>query len=163
FPIALHLTAAMDAAVDISGDRLGGQRQDVDQRPVGRIRRHHSVAQQLGGHRAGDLRSAALAARLPAAEEEEMVVNNRAADSGAELIQPQLILAGGEEISRIEFIVAHELEQVAVELVRAGFRDDVDAAAGSTSDLGGEHALGGLEFLNEFLADEIEPGLSAEV
>src|SRR5262245_11664497 len=62
---------------------------------------------------------------LISTEEEKLVLYDCAADNSAELISLQRVALRREEISRIEDSIAHKLECIAVELIRARFCDDV--------------------------------------
>jgi hypothetical protein len=66
-----------------------------------------------------------------AGEEERLVFEDGAADSAAELVALELFLPGREEISRVERVVAHELEQAAVKDVSCRFRRHVERRAGA--------------------------------
>jgi len=63
---------------------------------------------------------------LPGAEEEELVMNDGAARSGAELMALLRIGCLGKEIACIDSAVADKLEKVTMELIGAGFGDNVD-------------------------------------
>ena len=64
----------------------------------------------------------------------------------AELLPLQLLGLAGEEVARVEGVVADEVEHGAVELVGAGLGGGVERAAG-LRELGGVGALLHLEFL----------------
>ena len=85
---------------------------------------------------------------LIAAEEEQLVLDDGAADDAAELIALQRVAVGGEIVLGVEVVVAEEVEDRAVEGIGSGARDDVDDRAGMEAVLRGE--AGGLhaEFLN---------------
>src|SRR5205085_2320974 len=75
----------------------------------------------------------------------------RAADVAAELVALEgrrVVQREVEEVARIERVVAQELEQLAVEFVRAGARGDVDDRAGVAAVLGAEGRVVGLELLH---------------
>ena len=81
--------------------------------------------------------------------------HDRAADSDAKFVagegrnSPLVEIAFViEEISGVERGVADEFEGAAVDLVGAGFRDDVGEAGRAMADLRGHHAAAGLHFLN---------------
>ena len=77
------------------------------------------------------LRVCSLERRLDASEEEQLVPDDRTADHAAKLIAFQRILFGSKRVARVEHPVAHELEETAVKLVRAGLRDGIDGARGN--------------------------------
>ena len=66
--------------------------------------------------------------KLRAAEEEELVVDNRSSDRSAELVPFERIANRCEEVSRVENPIAYELEKVPVKFVGAGLGYDVDRA-----------------------------------
>ena len=72
-----------------------------------------------------------------------------------------LALVGrGKDVAGIEDVIAVELEDVAMEIVRAGLRGDGDHA-GAAAELGGEDAGEGLELAHRF--DGVEVGRAARV
>src|SRR3954471_2235515 len=73
---------------------------------------------------------------LVVSEEERLVLHDRAAEPSAELILFQRLRLACEVVRRIERIVPQELPQRAVQLVRAGTRDDVGGRSQSVSELG---------------------------
>ena len=77
-----------------------------------------------------ELRAAADARAVEAAEQEQLVLADRAAESAAELILPVFGLGRaapvGEEISAVESVVAQELVGGSVQLIGAGFDGDQD-------------------------------------
>src|SRR5439155_18968824 len=64
--------------------------------------------------------------RLVAGKEKYLVFRDRTADRAAELVALDRVASGREYFSRIEFSVADELEQIAMERVRARFRYQTD-------------------------------------
>ena len=66
---------------------------------------------------------------LVAAEEEELVFNDAAADGAAELVAMEHVVSGQEIVARVDAAVAQELKQVAVQLVGAGLGHDIHGAA----------------------------------
>ncbi len=70
-----------------------------------------------------------LACALIAAEEEELVGDDLAAEGSAELIALDGVLGGGEEVGGVDDVVADEVEDGAVPLVGAGVGDGVDERA----------------------------------
>src|SRR5262245_53412823 len=60
---------------------------------------------------------------LVAAEEEQLVLHDRAANRSTELVTLDRVAPGGKGVSRIEFSVANEFKQNAVEIIRSRFRD----------------------------------------
>src|SRR5215471_4647454 len=72
---------------------------------------------------------------------------NRSADGSAPLIAFQRVSGGSEKVAGVEVAVAHEFEQIPVDLIRAGFRDGVDGCAGVHSVLSRKGAGLHLEFL----------------
>ncbi len=97
------------------------------------------ACQHRGRRHVGDVGGRRLADRRPlvAAEEEQPVPHDRPAERAAELVADQAIvlaLAGrgidrGKRILRIESLVAHELEGIAVQVVRPGLRHGIDRRA----------------------------------
>src|SRR5580700_7663078 len=81
-------------------------------------------------------------------EEESFVLANRTSDGTAKLVQIELFWRGGEEALGIERGVAEELEQRAVEVIRAGFSCDQDGGPCARAVLGGVVVGQNLEFLN---------------
>ena len=76
---------------------------------------------------------------------------DRAAHRSAELVAPERMRIRRrelEEVARIERIVPEELEDVAVDLVGARSRDEIDDRAGHMSVFGGERRVVHLEFLD---------------
>src|SRR5215475_1192658 len=67
---------------------------------------------------------------LHAAEAKAVKSPARIAAVGAELVALQTVALRGKEVPRVEFVIAHELEQVAVKFIRARFSDDVDRRSG---------------------------------
>ena len=86
-------------------------------------------------------------------EEERSILDHRSAQASAELVlaerrdRRRLRI---EKILRVENIVAHELEQAAVELIRSGLGDDIDHRAGLASELGSIGRLLNVEFADGF-------------
>ena len=118
-----------------------------------------AIAHGGGGHRV-DRGDATAGAEAGVVEEEEGLVltvvelrnDDRAADGHAELVLPEhgLALVGrGKDVAGIEDVIAVELEDVAMEIVRAGLRGDGDHA-GAAAELGGEDAGEGLELAHRF-------------
>ena len=91
----------------------------------------------------------ARARALVRAEEEELVFDDRPADSAAELVALQRVLFGREEVARVQGAVAQELERAAVQFVRARLGHHVDDAATRVSVLRAEVARLQAEFLEE--------------
>ena len=81
-----------------------------------------------------------LAYPFVVAEDEGPVLADRASGSGAELValvrRFRLVTGIGEEVIRIQLIVAQELVEVAMECVRSRFADGVDHSAGGSPVLG---------------------------
>jgi hypothetical protein len=61
-------------------------------------------------------------------EKEELVPNDRTAQRSAELVTLQRVALQSKKVSSVESVIADELKHVAVELVRAGFRNCVNLA-----------------------------------
>src|SRR6266498_1956636 len=95
----------------------------------------------------GRARIRSLYLALIAAEEKQLVLSDGAAQRAAELVALQTAALRGEEIPRVEFVITHELEQVAMKFIRARFRDDVDRRRGVMAVARGQGAGLGLEFL----------------
>ena len=72
---------------------------------------------------------------LIAEEAEYLILLNRGAESSTELVTTQRVLFGGEEIPRVEVAVAHEFEQVPMELICARLGNYVYDAAGMNAKL----------------------------
>ena len=101
-----------------------------------------------GGHEADGLRRVAAVARpLVAAEEEELVAFDSAAERAAELIALQRVVRGREVVAGVHVAVAKKLEGVAMPGVGAGFRHGVHHAAGMQTASGGQAAGLDAEFL----------------
>src|SRR5262249_7675803 len=95
-------------------------------------RERREVARSLGrGRNEGhdSRRRDASARALVSAKEEQFVLPDGPSYGPAELVAFESVLFWGEEVARIERPVAQELECTAVQLVGAGFGDDVDHAA----------------------------------
>ncbi len=90
------------------------------------------------------------------AEEEQLALLNRAADRAAVVVEPQLALARGEEVLRIELVVAEVFEQTAAELVGAALGHDVDRRAGVAAVFRREVRRLQLHFLDEVDADVVD-------
>jgi hypothetical protein len=91
------------------------------------------IAAQNGlcGHETGGLgRSSARSSGLKSVKQENLVFANGTADRSPELIAAKSVLRRREEVARIEVAVAHELEQVAVDLVGAGFGNRIHHGVG---------------------------------
>ena len=113
------------------------------------MRRRGAVV--AGAHRRGrhvvvEDQALLLAHALVAGEEEGPLAQDRAAQGGAELLPLQFLRLAREEVARVEGVVAHEVEQRAVELVGARLGGRVQRAAG-LRELGGVGALLDLELL----------------
>ena len=111
---------------DVAGERLARERivDDAARRAV------VAGAHGRGRHRVVEDQALLLAHALVAGEEERALAHDRAAERGAELLPLQLLGLAGEEVARVEGVVAHEVEQRAVELVGAGLGGGVERAAG---------------------------------
>ena len=75
-------------------------------------------------------RGSAGARRLVARKNKQLVLFDGSSDQASELVAPQRILRGGEEIARVEVSVADEFEQAAMELVGSRLGHDIDDRAG---------------------------------
>src|SRR5690606_20859342 len=86
--------------------------------------------------------SQVLAETLVKAEEESLVPPYRPPCRDTELVVPQQRLrppgSVGEEVARIELVVAEELIERAVQRIGPGLQAEVDHTAGSTVEFGGE-------------------------
>ena len=60
------------------------------------------------------------------AEEKQLILHYRAAQRSAELVAFDAVALGCERISGIEGAVPHKLKQVAMNIIRARFRDQAD-------------------------------------
>jgi hypothetical protein len=103
--------------------------------PQGRHGREHGLARQLSRP-------------LPRSEEERPAPPNRAAKRSAELVQADGRLRRGEDILRVERVVAERFERGAVEVVAARARGHDDHAAGGVAELRGVVVRDDLEFLH---------------
>src|SRR5215467_9581868 len=88
-------------------------------------------------HTCERLDPAPLSQSLIIEQEERAVLDDRAADSSAELIAVELAAFGQKEIARVELVVAQEFEGRAVKLVRAGFGHERDLAERGLAEFGG--------------------------
>src|SRR5256714_4022819 len=91
------------------------------------------------GHARRRVQADALALAFVGDEEEGLVLMNRPSDASAELVVAEGGLRVGhgvEEVARVELVVSYELEERAVEVVRAGLGDEVDYRAGVSTELG---------------------------
>ena len=131
----------------VGGDDVARERLARD-RVVDDPRRGAVVATPHGGarHRVVEHQALPLAHALVAGEEERAAAHDRAAQRRAELLALQLLGLAREEVARIEGVVAHEVEEGAVELVGAGLGGGVERAA-RLAELGGVGALLHLELL----------------
>src|SRR5207302_9770053 len=105
-------------------------------REVSRALEHGRDYTQVGG--AFDIAEA-----FPACQEEGAVVavvelrnHDRPSERRAELVAPQLTLAGVEKIARVEEIVAEVFEHGAVRLIAAALENHADDTAGETAVFG---------------------------
>ena len=112
------------------------------------------LRQSRDGAHDGRGQSANLLPLLPA-EEEELVALDGAAEAVAEVVVAKRRTHGREEVARVQFVVAQELEGRAVEIVAAGFGDDVDLRAGVPTVLGGEVRRLDFHLVNEVNADVV--------
>ena len=98
-------------------------------------------------------------------KEEQLIAPDGAAEIASELVpaQRRFGVAGliGEEIVRIEFVVAEVLEQRAVKLVRTGLGGDIENATAGGSVLRGEGTTGRAELLDSLDADGIDEDAAA--
>src|SRR5262249_42303575 len=85
-----------------------------------------------------DRRRRALDRRLFSDEEEHFVLHDRSAESAAELIAFQAVLAGRVKILRIQGAVPQELKNIPMEGIRSRFRYGVDCARGMMTVLSGQ-------------------------
>ena len=74
--------------------------------------------------------------RLNPHEEKQLVVLDRPTERAAELVALQPVVAAKAAVlrtlkkaDRVELVIAHEIEDIAVKIVRAGFRHRVDGGA----------------------------------
>src|SRR5438046_8484659 len=81
---------------------------------------------------------------LITSEYKQFVLLDGSTNCSSILVALQTVTSVREEITRIEFVVADKLEQGAVPIVGAGFRDCVDRASGMKAVLGGQRT--GLHF-----------------
>ena len=105
-------------------------------------RRHHSREVspkhfRRGNELVGSKRCHSIVRGLNAAKEEQLVMHDRSAEGAAELIAVETVVSAAaavfflfEKADRIEFVIAHEIEHVAVEAVRSGLRHGIDRRAG---------------------------------
>ncbi len=148
---------------DVARERLAGQRVvdgavDLGEVALAHLRRGHGREVGLAGPDAQ---------ALVVGEEERLVLDDRPAEGGAELVLREVRLrAAGlvqEEVVRIEAIVAQELEHAAVEVVRARLDLQVHDAAERLTELGRVGAGLDLELLERVDAredhDRLQPGL----
>src|SRR5262249_42176021 len=92
-----------------------------------------------------------------AEEEKRLILENRPAERGAELIAFEgwliqvailVVIIQVEDVSRIEIIIAHKLEGLAVKLIAAGARGDVDDGPGVAPVFGAVSRIVDLELLH---------------
>src|SRR5262245_33200565 len=138
-------TDVAEVFVDIRRARAGN---DVLQRVRrGKLAYRESLQQRLDGRhslRTGEAAEGALPESdinalekiLLAAEKEQLVLDNGAADGSAELVEPQgrLFLTTIEVVARVEHFVANVFEQLAMPGVRTGFGGDGDLPASTPSE-----------------------------
>src|SRR5439155_15092927 len=89
-----------------------------------------------GNELVGSKRCHIIVRGLNAAKEEQLVMHDRSAEGAAELIAVETVVSAAtavfflfEKADRIEFVIAHEIEHVAVETVRPGPRHRVYCSA----------------------------------
>ena len=99
-----------------------------------------------GGDGQVDRQLPALTDPFVAQEEVRLALDERAAQRPAELVPVQLLLLLHEVVRGVEHVVAHELEEPAVELAPSGLGGDVQHAA-RLAELGRVRALLHLHFL----------------
>ena len=85
-------------------------------------------------------------------KEEELILEDRSAESPSEHVPPQLVSGRSAEIIgpavRIQFVIAKEFPDVAVVAIRARLDADADDSAFEVSELGGGVIGDEIEFLN---------------
>ena len=119
----------IDAVVRESG---GGRKYDL---PAATRRRGDTgevaIQHGLSRHEADRLRRVALLdSSLVTAEEKHFVLHQRAADSSPELVPLQAVALRSKEVTRVEPVVPNEVEDAAIEGVRARLGHDVDCRCG---------------------------------
>ena len=91
--------------------------------------------------------SGKLGGSLKSAKEKQLVVLDRAADGAAELVPLERIALRRKSIPRIHRSVAKKFEDIAVKIVRAGFRHGIDGRRGMMAVLRRQRAGFDFEFL----------------
>src|ERR1039458_1160928 len=94
-------------------------------------------------------------------EEEQFVLDQRATQVAAELIQSQRYILRREVVQGIKRIVAKEFKHAAVEIVTPRLGDDVDDVTVRTAVLGRERARHDFEFLDAVDAGTVDARLLA--
>ena len=87
---------------------------------------------------------------IEAGEEENLVALERAADGASDLLLAVVRLEGEESVGGAERTVAEVVERGAVQVIGAGFGDDVDDGAAGASLLGAVGIGGDAELLHDF-------------
>src|SRR5262245_14163904 len=102
-------------------------------------------------HQAVHVEALSLPETVVGGEEVSLCTNERTAREYLEIVALEGVRVGGrelEEVARVHRVVAQEPEYVAVQVVAARPRDDVDDRPGHVSVLGAEHRVVNLEFLH---------------
>ena len=133
-------------AVGIEEVRVRDQRNQLPDHRIGR-----GGALRVAQHDAVQVHALTLSEPFVGGEVERPPALDRAADRSAELVPPERMRIRRrefEEVARIERIVAEELEDVAVNLVGARSRDEIDDRAGHVSVFGADRRVVHFEFLD---------------
>ena len=91
-----------------------------------------------------------VAAALVVAEEEEFVANDTPAEGAAELVVGGWRFGDGEGVAGLDVFVAMEVEEAAVEIIRAAAEGDVGDGAAGVTELGIEVGGGDVDGLDGF-------------
>ena len=97
---------------------------------------------------------------LEVSEEKQLVLEDRSTDRGAKLVLNQFRIARGKEVSRVDGVVPVELEEIAVQCVRAGFQRSIDDPSHCSAELSRQPVCLYLEFLNRIqvrLCEDLPP------
>lgn len=127
----------------VGGTWSGAGREGVSRQTVAKISSAFSV-----GRNSGDERIALAQARsFIVSEDEGAVFLDWAAQERSKLVSFEWLLALVEIVDRVELVVANELIRSAMNLVGAGFQDDVDGGA-TAAELGAHGIFFSAELLN---------------
>src|SRR5262245_24158738 len=132
------------------------QRNRVKPELVSRHCTKHVLAQAGAGDIAIHGLKRSLAIALVDAEGEDPVLNNGSAERAAELIEGHAGFVCQQLVSGVEVLGAEVLEDATVQIVGAGFANEVEISAHGSRVLSGNDTLGNLYFADRLDADAVD-------